>query len=262
MKRKIKSLFGQNNSELSALNERWEIRAKRNPMHYIYSTQEDWNLDEFLQTGEENIAAIVDKYVALYQIDPSELVAVDIGCGMGRLTQALAHRFKHVHGFDISESMIASAKSIVPDSVDNIDYYVTSGSSLQPLGTEAIDFVFSYIVLQHVPSKEIVRQYLYETARILKPNGHALLQVNGRIRPLRERIHLKVVASDRMPILKRRLKFKIDPPSSMGATFTLAEIEKLAAEVDLKLLAIRNPGSNYMWLELQKAEKYPMLKYV
>ena len=44
---------------------------------------------------------------------------------------------------------------------------------------ETFDFVYSYAVFQHIPSREVVIQYLRETHRVMKTGGLARLQFNG-----------------------------------------------------------------------------------
>ena len=45
--------------------------------------------------------------------------------------------------------------------------------------TLQMDFVFSYIVFQHIPSREIVENYVREANRLLRPGGLFKFQVQG-----------------------------------------------------------------------------------
>jgi SAM-dependent methyltransferase len=50
----------------------------------------------------------------------------------------------------------------------------------QPLASDSYDFVFSFIVFQHVPSLAIIGSYCRDAHRILKPGGLFKFQVQGR----------------------------------------------------------------------------------
>ena len=75
--------------------------------------------------------------------------ALDFGCGLGRLTQALATHFASVTGVDIAGSMVegAQARNVFPDRVS----YVVNTAATLPFDDASFDFVYSVLVLQHVP---------------------------------------------------------------------------------------------------------------
>lgn len=76
--------------------------------------------------------------------------ALDFGCGVGRITQALAAEFDHVVGLDIAPGMLAEAnRNAAQDDLANVDYR----NSIEPDAIEprSYDLVHSYIVLQHIP---------------------------------------------------------------------------------------------------------------
>jgi ubiquinone/menaquinone biosynthesis C-methylase UbiE len=60
--------------------------------------------------------------------------------------------------------------------VPNIEWILGNGQDLQQIPDEAIDFVFSFWVLQHVPEPSIVLNYIREAERVMKRNGTAFLQ--------------------------------------------------------------------------------------
>jgi SAM-dependent methyltransferase len=51
------------------------------------------------------------------------------------------------------------------------------------LASESADFVFSYLVLQHLPNEDLVFAYVREILRILRPGGAFLFQFNGSDSP-------------------------------------------------------------------------------
>ena len=62
--------------------------------------------------------------------------ALDFGCGVGRLTQALAEHFERVAGVDIAASMIARARQENRHG-DRVRYVVNERSDLAGLGSAA-----------------------------------------------------------------------------------------------------------------------------
>lgn len=87
----------------------WDWHAAENPLWAILSDpakpDRRWNLSRFLQTGVREIEAL--RYdLAARQIELGRASALDFGCGVGRLTQALAPHFAQVVGVDISPKMI------------------------------------------------------------------------------------------------------------------------------------------------------------
>ena len=94
------------------------------------------------------------------------------------MTRAFARRFRAVTAIDISEEMQALAKSYLKDS-GNVRWALTDGVSLSGVETGSMDFVFSYLVLQHYPSAELIAGSIREIVRILRPGGGYLFQFNG-----------------------------------------------------------------------------------
>ncbi len=57
------------------------------------------------------------------------------------------------------------------------------GADLACLASGWADFMFSYLVLQHVPTEELVFGYIREFLRVLRPGGAFLFQFNGSHKP-------------------------------------------------------------------------------
>ena len=98
--------------------------------------------------------------------DFKEVSVIEIGCGIGRITEFIAKDFKKVIGIDISGEMISKCKKRLKHQ-KNIAYYETDGKTL-PSSDNSIDFVFSFIVFQHMPDKKVIRKNFMEVNRILK----------------------------------------------------------------------------------------------
>lgn len=103
-------------------------------------------------------------------------VAVEYGCGVGRVTHCLAKEFSHVHAYDISASHIEVARGFVDEQgIGNVTFHlVEQRSDLASLND--FDFFFSIIVLQHNPPP-VILEILERAFRGLRPNGLAIFQV-------------------------------------------------------------------------------------
>src|SRR5438067_12769047 len=114
------------------LRTRWDERALDNPMHYINADQAQWSEEDFLRSGEEDLARLVQPVLSMLNKPPEDAVALDIGCGLGRLSRPLAHRFRVVEAIDISPLMIEKARTFAPPVPTNIRYQVCEGSGAIP----------------------------------------------------------------------------------------------------------------------------------
>jgi ubiquinone/menaquinone biosynthesis C-methylase UbiE len=147
--------------------ELWEKLARENPKYYINSDKGRGITDqEFRESGKDTYKKYLsdDKII----IGKSKSI-LDLGCGTGRLTEFMAHDFKKVVGIDISATMIVEGKERLKE-FKNIELLETDGSTI-PLPDESIDSVFSYLVFQHIKTREMVESNFKEIYRILKPEG-------------------------------------------------------------------------------------------
>jgi ubiquinone/menaquinone biosynthesis C-methylase UbiE len=118
---------------------------------------------------------------------------VEIGCGAGRLTRALASDFNTVVALDVSPDMIAKAREATPD---NVEFEIVDGSTI-PRPDNSVDGVFSAIVLQHLETFDYVRAYMADALRALRPGGSIMLNIalshrpRGRLEKLRTEIGIR-----------------------------------------------------------------------
>src|SRR5438876_1648477 len=103
--------------------------------------------------------------------DPRGGVCVEVGCGPGRMTGALAGRFAEVLALDVSPAMLERARENVKAS--NVDFRLVSGARLDGVEDGVADALVCYLVLQHLPSRRVIASYLEEFARVLAPSGEA-----------------------------------------------------------------------------------------
>jgi ubiquinone/menaquinone biosynthesis C-methylase UbiE len=110
--------------------------------------------------------------------DPRTMKILEVGCGAGRVTKALASVFGEVHGMDISAEMIRLARQALRP-CGNAIVYQNNGVDLSVVPTNQFDFAFSYLVFQHIPSRAIVHNYVREVHRLLRPGALFKFQVQG-----------------------------------------------------------------------------------
>jgi SAM-dependent methyltransferase len=159
----------------------WEKLGSEDPLWAVLSDpgRKDgrWDLAEFMATGQEHVGyltALLDRH----RISLGDRV-LDFGCGVGRLTQALASQVPNVVGIDIASSMVDAARRInqYPDRVS----YEHFDGRLLPFADDSFDGAVSLIVLQHVPPAVQVATML-ELHRVVRPGGILLFQVPSSLR--------------------------------------------------------------------------------
>jgi N-acetylglucosaminyl-diphospho-decaprenol L-rhamnosyltransferase len=154
----------------------WDEKARENALWFVDTglDYENPDADSFWRRGEDVVESMLDS-VGL-SIEPHEEV-VDIGCGVGRLTRALAERAGRVYGIDVSSEMLDQARQQNPQ-LENVEWLHGDGQSLAPLADSSVDGCFSHVVFQHIPDPEITLNYVREMGRVLRPGGWALFQVS------------------------------------------------------------------------------------
>ncbi|MCS6773872.1 MAG: methyltransferase domain-containing protein [Thermoflexales bacterium] len=157
----------------------WDQRAKLDALHFICSERDTWALAEFIQSGEDDIERYLMPHVRRAGHDPALLRALDFGCGVGRLSAAMARRFKTVTAVDLSGEMLARGRALFPD-LSNVCWMQGNGIDLRPLADASHDVVFSYLVLQHVPEVRLALGYVAEFCRVLAPGGILCIQFSHR----------------------------------------------------------------------------------
>lgn len=160
----------------------WEGLAERDALWAILTdankTGGRWDPGEFLATGESEIQTVLDHLARIGRNVAFDGTALDFGCGVGRLTQALARRFASCTGIDISVRMIEKARAL--NLYPNCRYVIGSGLTL-PFASAGFTFVYSNIVLQHM-LPEYAQAYLREFVRVLAPGGILVFGVQDTFR--------------------------------------------------------------------------------
>ena len=158
----------------------WNKLAEKNARYYVNTktfSGEAVDEFEFRETGEGDYKRYIvnDELLDGMVRGAAEKRALDLGCGIGRITEFLAKDFREVYGVDIAPAMIASAQKRT-EGYRNVFLTVNDGVSL-PHPNGFFDFTFSYLVFQHFPDAEFITKSLGEVYRTLKEGGIAKIQL-------------------------------------------------------------------------------------
>ena len=180
---KTKVLFFEkfiSNGSLPDLKKKWNKFAQENYYYYANpETKSGRKVDEFeiKETGATDYERYVasDPIVKEYLNDTQNKVVLDIGVGVGRMTESLAGKFNQVYGIDISPLMLETAHKRLAG-LTNIFLSETVGNVI-PYPDNQFDFIFSYLVFKHFPDTQLIKEYFCEIGRTLRPAGLAKVQV-------------------------------------------------------------------------------------
>jgi ubiquinone/menaquinone biosynthesis C-methylase UbiE len=210
------------------MREEWNARAREDAGYYVAFGRRDQDDAGFFATAT---GVINNLEATLRRVPARERAgwrALEIGCGPGRLMRPMSRHFAEIHGVDVSDEMVALAREKLRD-IPNAFPQLGDGARLTMFADESIDFVYSYAVFQHIPSREVVVEYWREIQRVLKPGGWARLQINGLPRSGGE-----------------------EYTTWSGARFTAQEVLEFTRARDLQVLALEGASTQYMWTTWRK----------
>jgi SAM-dependent methyltransferase len=167
---------------LSKMRAEWDARARENARYYVNTANENWTDDEFFESGRRTLAEeiLTDMGNICQGKDPKDMRILEIGCGAARVTRAFAGLFGEVHAVDISPEMVAQARAALAN-FPNAHVYQNNGTDLDVIPVADFDFAFSTIVFQHIPSREVIENYVREVSRLLRPGALFKFQVQGDV---------------------------------------------------------------------------------
>lgn len=114
--------------------------------------------------------------LARHQKELSHYKTLEIGHGGGRLIEPASRVFEEVHGIDIHNENKRVEKELLYRSCYN--FYLHKGNGKEILKYIRIldfDFIYSFVVFQHLEKWEIAFDYLIECYELLKDDGYALI---------------------------------------------------------------------------------------
>jgi SAM-dependent methyltransferase len=167
--------------DLDELQRHWDAFGQRDPLWAILTDPARkggrWTPAEFFATGVAEVDALLADARG-FGLPRERRRGLDFGCGVGRLTQALAAHVGEVVGLDVAPSMIAQARAFNRHGA-RVRYEVQPGPPLAGIPDRSIDLVVTGRVLQHI-APEYSRQYVRELARVLAPGGFLSFDLPSR----------------------------------------------------------------------------------
>ena len=176
----------------------WQALARSDPYWAVCTDPRKkdgkWNAPELLATGVFEVETVLSFVRGLGLSIRCNGKALDFGCGVGRLTQALSRYFAECYGVDISSEMVSTAIALAKDN-PNCRFLVNEVPDLSRFESNSFSFIYSSIVLQHIES-DYVTKYLREFARVLEPGGILVFQIPDHrkgewIKRMREHLKLR-----------------------------------------------------------------------
>ena len=236
----------------------WDDRARKNAFHYIASWKQNWDLPSFLASGQEDYAKFVAPVLQRCGIATTGRRMAELGCGAGRMTPNFARNYQGVLAVDLSSEMLRRAREIHAEA-ENILWLRVAGADLACLAGNSTDFVFSYLVLQHLPNELLLFSYIREMLRIIQPGGAFLFQFNGSDKPtmnLSGRAAwglVDAVWASGFPSLSRKTAalFGLDPEvagkSWRGTSISAARIRELVRSSGGEVREMPGEGTPLAW---------------
>ena len=209
------------------MREEWNARAREDAHFYVAFGGRDQDEAAFAETVA-NVLPRIEGELKRFPKEPAapSRHALEIGCGPGRLMRPLSRHFAEIHGVDVSDEMIRIARERLRDT-PNAYPHATDGASLAQFADASFDFIYSYAVFQHIPSRDVVFQYMRESCRVLKPGGIFRGQFNG-------------------------LPHSAVPDTWAGVVFSADDIREFTRANGLQLLALEGVETQYMWTTWRK----------
>jgi len=210
----------------------WNQRAREDAHYYVAFGSRDQDEEAFLATASD-VLRTLETELKRFPKNANRRAwrALEIGCGPGRLMKPMSRNFGEIHGVDVSDEMIRMARERLRD-IPHAHVHATNGASLAQFADESFDFVYSYAVFQHIPSRDVVLEYMDETRRVLKPGGIFRAQFNG-------------------------LPHSAIPDTWSGVVFSAADIRQFTRENGFQLLSLEGVETQYMWTAWRKVFPEP-----
>jgi SAM-dependent methyltransferase len=179
--------------------------------------------------------------------------ALDVGCGLGRSTRALAPSFTTVCGVDVSRPLVLAARRLNHD-LTNLSFTLSPGSDLRQFDTGAFDLVHSMLVLQHLPDSASIRSYIAEFVRVTAVRGLVVFQLPQHV-PVPRRVQPR----RRAYRLLRGLGMN---PQTLYGRLGLDPMQVRAMPRDRVVTALRHAGAEVLAVEPDNlAAAFPSATY-
>ena len=227
----------------------WDARARENAMYFVDNTVDYRSPDaeRFWQEGERALDAILGSLGV--RVAPEDEV-VEIGCGLGRITRALAARAASVTALDVSAAMLERARELNAG-LANVRWLHGDGTTLAGVADAEASACFSHVVFQHIPDPAITLGYVREMGRVLRPGGWSAFQVSndpsvhrpvGGAARLRQRL---LAAAGRAPRGQ-------DDPAWLGSAVDIGELRRVAEGAGMRVERVVGEGTQFCFVLLRR----------
>jgi SAM-dependent methyltransferase len=218
----------------------WDGRARENPWFFINSTLDYHapDLERFWASGERDVDEVLGALGV--SLAPSDH-AVEIGCGAGRMSQAIARRVARLTAIDVAPRMLELAREHNPG-LENVEWMLGDGATLAGVADASADACISYVVLQHIPDPAVTLGYVREMGRVLTPGGWAAFQISNDPRVHRPR---RQGPRRRWASLRGRMPKGQAHPAWLGSCIDIADLREAASESGMDLERIEGEGTQF-----------------
>lgn len=134
----------------------WDKNSEFKPLHDINPLRANW-IDSLAPVAEQKV--------------------LDVGCGGGILSEALAQRGAQVTGIDMGDAPLGVAKLHQLESGLSIDYQKSTAEDFAKNHENAFDVVTCLEMLEHVPDPSSV---VRACTQMVKPGGHVFFSTINR----------------------------------------------------------------------------------
>jgi ubiquinone/menaquinone biosynthesis C-methylase UbiE len=151
-----------------------------------YAERYDATVQAAIGASGESVAFFAELKARLArEVAPDARRILDVGCGIGNVTRALARAFPAaiVTGSDPSPESIAIARSHPAPAVD----FARSEANVLPFPDASFDLVIAACVFHHIAPADRVASAL-EIRRVLRPGGRFVLFEHNPLNPLTRRV--------------------------------------------------------------------------
>ena len=208
----------------------WNRRAREDAHFYVAFGRRSQDEQEFLDGAADVMGALETEFPRLRCVARRSPCTRD-RMWSGAANAAMSGHFGEIHGVDISDEMVRLACDQLKD-IPHAHVHVTLDSTLSMFADNSFDFVYSYIVFQHIPNRDVVLNYLSEARRVLKPGGILRCQLLGT------------------PPLDSEVERA--PTTWIGCHVSGEEVTEFARDHHLQLVALSGLQTQYMWVTLRK----------
>lgn len=225
--------------KLEDFKKNWDRLGQTDPLWAILGDPEKkgglWQVNEFFATGRAEIGLLMQWVSALGE-NIGYRKALDFGCGVGRLTQALAEYFDEVFGVDIAPFMIKQAEKYNLKG-ERCRFYLNDTENLKIFRDNQFDLIYSSLTMQHI-HPQYYKGYFEEFLRTLSPRGLLIFDLPDE--PVSLRARLRQFAMNNTPTLLdvyRKIRFGQTPTMEVCG-ISPREVGRLLREKGFKVVRV------------------------